>query len=369
MKHSAKEVDTGRILIIRLSAIGDVVRTLPALSTLRREYPNAHIAWAVEDKSRGILEGHPHLDEVIEFERRRIGSALKNPLRLPAGLAMAARYLRKIRSDDYDMVFDFHGILKSGIIAAASRSPRRVGFERGFVKEFSHLFTNKKVKPTDARLPRVERNLELLGPFVSPENVTDMPVLGITEKQRAKARAFIGETFGESRPLVAVHPGTSRNLKKWVPAHFAVLCDMLASSLGARAMITWGPGERADAERIRSLAKSRPEVAMQTDNILELAALLEACDLMIAVDSGPMHIGSAVGTPVVAVFGPTDVRINAPHWGAKKVVTAHIDCRPCDENCDFARCMEAVTPNDVFEAARELLGQTGATTSHTASDK
>jgi ADP-heptose:LPS heptosyltransferase len=270
---------------------------------------------------------------------------------------MLSRFLGEIRAGDYDLVFDFHGILKSGVIAILSGSTRRVGFEKEFVKEFNHLFTNRKVRPTDARLSRVERNLELVKPFVAPENITERPALGVADEHRAKARAFISAKFGESRPLVAVHPGTSRELKKWFAQHFATLCDTLVESLGAGVMITWGPGERAEAERIRSLARSRPEVAIETGGVLELAALLEMCDLMITVDSGPMHIGSAVGTPVVAIFGPTDVGVNAPSWPPNEVVTADIDCRPCEEDCDFARCMDAVSPEEVFEAAKRLLAQ------------
>lgn len=368
MNASTAKPSPDRILIIRLSAIGDVVRTLPALTTLRREYPSAHIAWAVEDKSSGALEGHPHLDEVIEFERRKIVGALKNPLRFHMGLSMVVRFLRKIRAGNFDLAFDFHGILKSGAFAALSGSPSRIGFEKEFVKEFSHLFANKKVRPSDARLPRVERNLELVRPFVSAENITDKPVLGLSEPHRKKMGAFVSEKFGDSRPLVAVHPGTSRKLKKWFPQRFAELCDMLVDSMGAKVILTWGPGELEEVETIRSLAKSGPEVGIQTGGILELAALLEMCDLMITVDSGPMHIGSAVGTPVVAIFGPTDIRMNAPHWPPNKVVAGEIECRPCDENCDFARCMENVTPQMVFEAAQELLANIDAAASPTASN-
>ncbi len=368
MNATPERASPGRILIIRLSAIGDVIRTLPALASLRLEYPRAHIAWAVEDKSSGLLEGHPHLDEALVFERKKIVAALKNPLRFPAGLAATARFLRRV-CGGYDLVFDFHGILKSGIIASASRSGRRVGFEKEFVKEFSHIFTNEKIRPTDARLPRVERNLEMVRPFVSPENITDRPTLGVTEDHRAKARTFIREKFRDARPLAAVHPGTSRKLKRWPARHFATLCDMLSESLGAKVMLTWGPGERGDAEEIRSLASSNPEVATPTENLLDLAALLEACDLMVSVDSGPMHIGSAVGTPVVAVFGPTDVRVNAPHWRPNQVVTSGIDCRPCDEDCDFAECMEAVTPQEVFGAAQKMLAGMNAQTPPAASNR
>jgi heptosyltransferase-1 len=360
MSHLNKLSLRKRILIIRLSSIGDVVRTLPALSSLRNEYPRAHIAWAVEDKSSGILEGHPLLDEVIILERKEIVSSLKNPARIIGGVSLINRFIKKVRGGNYGIVFDFHGILKSGIIAALSRSPERIGFEKAFVKEFNHLFTNRKINPEDATLPRVKRNLELVRPFVSPENLTDKAVLGLTSVHRDRARSFIKEKFDNSSPLVAIHPGTSRELKKWLSRSFAVLCDMLSESLKANVMLTWGPGEYEDVREIRSLAKSNPEMGMETRSLLELAALFEACDLAITVDSGPMHIASAVGTPVVTLFGPTDIRINAPYWKPNKVVTSNIGCSPCDEVCDFAKCMEAITPESVMEAANDLLGRKGA---------
>jgi 3-deoxy-D-manno-octulosonic-acid transferase/heptosyltransferase-1 len=360
MKNSTKEGRPARILIIRLSAIGDVVRTLPALSTLRRQYPDAHIAWAVEDKASGVLEGHPLLDEAIVFERKTIIDALKNPLQFHKGLSQLAQFLRRMHSGKFDLVFDFHGILKSGVIAAISGSPRRIGFEKEFIKEFNHLFTNEKVRPSDPMLPRVERNLELIRPFVSAQNITDRPALGINDRHREKASTFIEEKFGDSHPVVAIHPGTSRKLKMWFPRKFADLCDVLADSIGAKVMITWGPGEREEAGHICSLAKSGPELGMRTESLLEFAALLEKCDLMVTVDSGPMHIGAAVGTPVVAIFGPTDIRVNAPYWQPVEVVAADIECRPCDENCDHARCMETVTSQMVFEAACRLLTENNA---------
>ena len=350
-----------RILIIRLSSIGDVVRTLPALTSLRRQYPGSHIAWAVEDKSSSILEGHPDLDELLVFERKKIAGLLKHPLCFFEGLSLLARFLGKIRGAGYDLVFDFHGILKSGLIAAFTCSPSRVGFAKDFVKEFNHLFTNRKIIPSDARLPRVTRNLELIRPFVSGENTAEKPVIGIAGNHREKARAFMTEKFGDHHPLVAVHPGTSRDIKKWSARSFAMVCDMVAESLDAKVVLTWGPGELGEAELICSLAKTRPEVGMQTDSLFELAAILEACDLMITVDSGPMHIGSAVGTPVIAIFGPTDIQVNSPHWQPYEIVSSNMECSPCDENCDFAKCMGAVAPEAVLAAARKLLIHTNAT--------
>ncbi len=350
--------DGPRILIVRLSSIGDVVRTLPALASLRREHPRAYIAWAVEDKSSGILEDHPELDEMFVFERRRIVRSLKNPARWPDALGLLGGYFSRLRKAQFDMAFDFHGILKSGLIAFLSKSPVKIGFEKDFVKESSHIFTNRKVHPGDKSLPRVLRNLELIKPFVSPMNLTERPALGVGSRHREKAREFVRRKFGDAHPLIAVHPGTSRELKKWPPQSFAQLCDLLSDSLDARVMLTWGPGEREEVERIRSLTKTKLEVGMQTASLLELAALFEMCDLLVSVDSGPMHIGSAVGAPVVAIFGPTDIRVNAPHWQPYRVVSSGIECQPCDEDCRFAKCMEAVAPSQVFLAVRELLNQT-----------
>jgi len=355
MHNTRQDISPQRILIIRLSSIGDVVRTLPALSSLRREFPHAHIAWVAEDKSIGILEGHPHLDEIICFERKTIARSLKNPLHVHEGLSRLARFLAGIRRGRFDLVFDFHGILKSGLVALWSGAPTRVGFGRGFVKESSHIFANRKVRPSDAALPRVERNLELIRPFVSPENLTDKAVLGLSGKHRETAAAFVKQRFGASHPLIGIHPGTSRTIKKWPTRSFAALCDMLADSLSAKLLLTWGPGEHDKVMQIHSLSKALPEIGPQTQSLLELAALLEQCDLVVTVDSGPMHIASAIGTPVVAIFGPTDIRVNAPYWQPYKVVSSSMDCSPCDENCDHTQCMEAVTPERVFEAVQELV--------------
>jgi lipopolysaccharide heptosyltransferase I len=355
MMNAPERSIPSKILIVRLSSIGDVVRTLPALTSLRREYPKAHIAWAVEDKSSGLLEGHPHLDEVIIFERKKLVGLLKNPLHIAKALSLLEQFRHTLRGGGYELVFDFHGTLKSGIVAALSRSPKRIGYEKDFVKEFNHLFTTVRINPADARLPRVARNLELIKPYVSPENLTDRAELGLPSEHRERAHEFIMETFGDDRPLVAVHPGTSRSLKKWFSPSFARLCDMLKESARANIMLTWGPGEIEDVKLIRSLSQSKPELGMETGSLLELAALFQRCALAITVDSGPMHIASAVGTPVVALFGPTDIQVNAPYWQPSKVVSSNRACSPCDEDCDYAVCMEEITPEAVCEAARELL--------------
>jgi lipopolysaccharide heptosyltransferase I len=355
MNAHKQKVLIKRILIVRLSSIGDVARTLPALSSLRRQFPQAHIAWAVEDKSSGLLEGHPHLDEAILLERSRISKYLKNPLTLHRGLLKIVEFASRISGGKFDLVFDFHGLFKSGLITAFSRAPVRVGFTRPNVKEFNYLFTNRKVAPSEASLPRVERNLELVKPFVADGNFLDRPVLGLTSRHCEKAKAFIDGKLGDSHPRIAVHAGASRRLKQWSPHRFAELCDMLSDALNAKVVLTWGPGERKYVEEIHSLARTTPEIAPQTETLLELAAILHLCDLMIAVDSGPMHIGSLVGTPVVALFGPTDSRINAPYWQPNKVVAGRLPCRPCDEACEYAKCMEAITPAEVFQAAAELL--------------
>ncbi|RJP23550.1 MAG: glycosyltransferase family 9 protein [Candidatus Abyssobacteria bacterium SURF_5] len=358
MKTHKPKLSPKRILIIRLSSIGDVARTLPALTSLRREFPHAHIAWAVEDKSSGLLEGHPHLDEVITFERIKIERLLKSPLAFPRALFELGKFVSRIYNRDFDLVFDFHGILKSGLIAACSRAPVRVGFSRSFVKEFSYLFTNRKVSPSDFFLPRVDRNLQLIKPFINGNNPADKPLLGLTTRHCEKARAFANEKFKNHHALVAVHPGTSRLLKHWFPRRFAEVCDMLAESLHANVLLTWGPGERELVEEIRALTRSAPEIAPQTQSLLELAALLQMCSLMITVDCGPMHIASLLGVPVVALFGPTDTRINGPYWHPYHIITGNISCRPCDENCESAKCMEAIAPGEVFRAAVDLLAKT-----------
>ncbi len=348
-----------RILIIRLSAIGDVVRTLPAVNALRERFPTAHIAWVVEEKARDVLVHQPEIDETIVFQRNRWKKALLNPLGFLRTTGEVYRFVRELRGRHYDVAFDFHGILKSGLISYMSGAKERVGFDRGYCKEWNHLFNNRKVSPRSNRINRFERNFSLLGPLGLDGVRGDVDLHVSQEDMEYVDQFFLGRRPGMSGPLVAIHPGTSSKTtyKRWSPTKYTELADRLVEELKVSVLFTWGPGERAMVDEVRARMRRDSMVAPETRSLKQLAEIFRRCSVYVGNDTGPMHIASLVKTPVVGIFGPTDPIVNAPYEGTPHIIVRKdLSCSPCrNRGCKDVECMKAISSQDVFEAAKMLL--------------
>ncbi|MCX5885109.1 MAG: glycosyltransferase family 9 protein [Proteobacteria bacterium] len=348
-----------KILIIRLGSVGDVVRTLPALGSLRERFPSAYIAWLVEEKAKGILEGNPDLDRIILFPRKKLVKGFIHPFTFLPTLIDPLRFIRELRRMTFDLVLDFHGILKSGLISFLSGATHRVGFSRGFCKELNYIFNNYHVNPKDKRLNRIEKNLALISALGIRTAEPD-PIIPASEDDRRKIEAFFMQHMaGNHRPLVALHPGTSPDTpyKRWDEERYAKVADTLIEKYHVWVILTWGLDERLTVEKIARQMKHAPLIACETENLRQLAEIFRRCSLYIGSDTGPMHIAAAVRTPVVALFGPTDHRVNAPSPRNRNIIVRKdLACSPCREfRCASRECMEAVTPEEVLDAAIELL--------------
>lgn len=343
--------------MIRLSAVGDVVRTLPSVAVLRKNFPSARIVWMVEEKSSDIVLGQPELDEVIVFPRTAWASCLVRGKWWSVGREVIG-FIKRLRQERFDLVVDFHGILKSGLLSRISGAGVRVGFARGFCREWSYFFNNRRVSLLDTRISRFERNLGLLrgvgletggchlSPYISPED-------------RHYATGFLKKHgLLAHYPLIAINPGTSEKLryKRWFPERYAQLADGLVRELGASVIVTWGPGERGTAERVQSLMKS-PGVVSCPTSLKQLAGIYQHCQLYIGGDTGPMHMASLMGVPVVGIYGPTDPILYAPYDGTPSIqVRKDLPCSPCrDRNCQKLDCLKAISHQDVLKAAKDLL--------------
>jgi 3-deoxy-D-manno-octulosonic-acid transferase/heptosyltransferase-1 len=348
-----------KILIIRLGSVGDVVRTLPALRALREKFPSAYIAWLVEEKAKGILEGNSDLDRIILFPRKKIVTGFLNPFTSLPTLIEPLRFIRELRRMGFDLVLDFHGILKSGLISFFSGAAHRVGFSRGFCKELNYIFNNYHVNPKDKRLNRIEKNLSLLS-ALGIEPVELDPIIPLRQDDKKEIDNFFQQNMLENyHPLIVIHPETSATTpyKRWDEERYATLADTLIEDYHARVILTWGPGELSTVEEIAHRMKHPPLIACQTENLQKLTEIFRRCDLYIGSDTGPMHIAASVRTPVVALFGPTDHRVNAPSLRNRNIIVRKdLACSPCREfRCASRECMEAVTPEEVLAAAIELL--------------
>jgi len=331
--------DRDRVLLIRLGAVGDVLRTLPALHLIRKNFPSIHLAWLVEDLARDLLEGHPEIDAVIRFPRREMRAAAGQPHRMAACLAALRHDLRAMR---FTVALDFQGSFKSGALALLSGAPRRVGFAPGHCRELSFLFTNEWVRPGSRRLNRVEKNCVLAESLGAAGDEIEV-ILPERPDEGHAAEALLHAVNPGGSPVVVLSPGTSRRQrrKRWPPENFGRLASLLAASSGALPLVVFGPGEEALARSIVTASGKRATLAPPTSLRL-LASILRRAALFVGADTGPMHLAWSVGCPVLALFGPTDPRLNAP------LGPGHVILKT-------ASSMAGITPGQAFEAARALL--------------
>jgi 3-deoxy-D-manno-octulosonic-acid transferase/heptosyltransferase-1 len=346
----------GRILCIRLSGLGDVVHALNALTLLRRERPSAHITWLVEDRFGDLLRGHPYIDELVTAPRLAWGYMLKDPLSWPA-LGKQLRELGAwLRAAHFDVSVDFQSSLKSAPAVLAAGAELRVGFGRHVNRELNALAQNCTVQVPARGMHRIERNLALLAPLGIATRYAE-PVLPVRRHHRAAAERALEELRGEG-PLVVVHPGTSEfaAFKRWDPSRYAAVADRLIARRGADVLVTYGPDDRALAEQVVAHMEQPGVLAPPTDSIQQLTHLLSRADLFLGSDTGPMHIASALGVPLVALFGPKDPVQTGPYCSRSLVVTGRADCRPCNRRrCSHVRCMTSISARNVLGAALEVL--------------
>jgi ADP-heptose:LPS heptosyltransferase len=337
--------------------VGDVVRTLPAASALRRAFPGAQLAWLVEPPGASLLRAQPWLDEVLVFPRPELREALGG-LRLRRAGGILRGFLRELRARRFDLVLDFHSIAKSGLLSRASGARRRVAYARPYGRELAWLFANATARLDPPRASRFERNAALVR------------FLGLEPRPAARPLAVDG-ALGGSADLgpgpapVVMHPGTSDHTphKRWPPASYAAVARALAAETGAPCLVTCGPArdDRAAAEAVVAAAGGAARLAPPTRGLADLAALFARCRLYVGGDSGPLHVASLVGTPVVQILGPTDPVENAPWPGTpSRTVRVPVACSPCRRGCAAATCMRVVPPGAVVEAARALLASGGS---------
>ncbi len=348
------------ILIIRLSAVGDVIRTIPAVKALKAFYPSSKITWIVEESSKALLKSQPEIDRVIVFPRKRWLKGLQSIVKIPKTISEAVKFILKIRQERFDIVFDFHGILKSGLISFLSGAPKRIGFDRNSSKEFNYLFSNIKVKPFEVRISRFQKNMQLLR-GIGLEIEDYKFELNIPPEDREYIGSFFSSLSPPPRkPIIAIHPGTSAKTiyKRWMNDQYARLADRLIEKLGSTIIFTWGPDEIELVNMIKREVRGKALLAPETKSLTALGELFRRCDLYIGGDTGPMHIASLVGTPVVVIYGPTDPVINEP-FGLHRKVRKEVGCNPCrNRSCQKLICLRKITVDDVMKATEEILSLT-----------
>ncbi|MDA8162429.1 MAG: glycosyltransferase family 9 protein, partial [Desulfobacteraceae bacterium] len=278
-----------RILIVKLSAIGDVVQSLPVLASLRSAFPGAHIGWVVGDAASGLLLRHPMLDEVIVFPRKKLGALAASPLALPKFFTCAVSFLRRLRVNDYDFVLDLQGLLKSGFITLFSRGRAKVGFSGG--REASSLFLNTRLPAYDPDEHAVTRYLKLASHIGARVDRPAFPT-GIDDADREELHGLLEGLGLISRRIVCLIPGAAWGSKRWTSLGFAEVADYCSQHLGLSPVIVGGDADKDIAWQIMSSASHPVFDLTGRTGLKSLAALFEVSTVVLSTDTGPMHLAA-----------------------------------------------------------------------------
>ena len=329
-----------RALLVRLSSIGDVVHTLPALAALHRHGWEAD--WLVEPPSRVLLEESPLLAQVVTA-----------PPRKAFGWREALGSVRALRARRYDAALDFQGLWKSAAWARLSGARRVIGWERGSRREpSSAALVGERIEGAVAGHV-IDKNLALLRPLgIAAAGLREFPLPLSAE---AVARADAGLSALGGGELALLNPGGGWTSKLWPAERFGELARGLRA-LGLRPLVTWGPGEEALADRVVAASGGAARRSFPT-TLLDYAEIARRARLVVAADTGPLHIACAVGTPVVALFGPTDPARNGPFAREDVVIRRTPACAPCySRSClRHAGIMDGIAVGEVLAAVERRL--------------
>jgi ADP-heptose:LPS heptosyltransferase len=348
----------GRVLLIRLREIGDVVFTTPAIRALRTHLPHAHISYLVEPLAAPVVALNPCVDEVLVAPRSRLAS----------DLALG----RRLRAKHFDLVVDFHCGPRASLLTWLSGAAVRVGYD---VSGRAWMYTTRVDRPRTLR-PRhaVDNQWDLLDAIGIPGRAAafaaEMPVDRDAAASVASRLSAAG--IGSTDRIIVMHVSAGNPFRRWPQASFArVAAAMVSAHRDVRILVTSGPSEHQAAAAVVELARqqasgdSAPRVAAMDElPLTELRALFDRAALFVGGDSGPLHIASTSTVPVVALYGPTLPVRSAP-WRDRTLVSEAVEpgdlpCRPCDQRTcvpgDF-RCLSGISPDAVVAAAeRALLG-------------
>ena len=347
------------ILIIRLSALGDVINTLPVLSELKKNFPESRITWLVEKESAEVVEVQPEVAETIVVPRKQWRRSATRPGQWAAILSGIREMMHRLRSKRFDAALDFQGNFRSGFLLAFCGAKRRIAFAPGDRRECMPGASTEAAMKLNGSCHRVEKALHLLRPLGVQPGPADA-FIPISDGTKERVDQFLVQAGLNERPLIAIHPGTSvyGAYKRWTDEGYCEVVHRLIAEHGAGVVFTWAGRERESVEQlVRTIDSPQVCVSLET-SLLELGALYQRCDLFLGADTGPGHLASLMKTPVVSIFGPKDPAIYRPYFSPCYVVERDLWCRPCiSRYCSAPVCLRDIRPDAVYQKVLEALGK------------
>ncbi len=346
------DITPQRILVIKLSSLGDIVHTLPAVSVLRQRFPHARLTWMVKEIWAPILEGNPDIDDILSVN---------------VSWRYWPKIIRTLRRGQFDLVVDFQGLLRSGILGVMTGAPTRVGFARareGATWFYTHQVPLPETKPSTWRLLEVhavDRNVAI-STFLGGHSSTPVFHLPQSSADRLTIETMLQDAnVQDHEHLIALAPWTRSVMKSWPFKRFVDLASECVQWSNIRVVLLGGPSEISAAREFDRLVPSGLINLVGRLSLSQLPALLRRMHLLIGNDSAPIHLAAGVGIPVLALFGPTHPKATGPYpLENQMIVRTELPCSPCGartcRNPNYLECMESISLEYLLREVKGIVG-------------
>jgi len=348
-----------RILLIRLSSLGDILLTTPAIRALKERYPDCRVDVAVYDRFAAALAHHPDVGRLLAVPKKKLKSCLKG-WEFGTFLRTLAGFIADLRSTRYDYVIDLHNVTDSALVALLARGATKAGHKKQFLSLFFPVRSRFDIGFASSTMHAAEVNLRFLvdAGCLGEQDLPEKPRLEFhgPETARAEVDAYLQQQGLQGMPLAGINPCASYDFKRWSPEGFAAVADFLAETYGYTILLFGSPNERPIVQQVMGSMKNRA-VDTSALSLFQAFELIGRLRLFVTNDSAPMHVAAALGTPLVALHGPINVKKFYPLADHVRSISKDLPCLPCKDigACRSQICFGQVTVAEVCEACRDLL--------------
>jgi len=349
IKQYLKNKPNSKILIVQPSRMGDIIFALPAVSAIKKQYPDAHIAWIADERCADIIKGNSLIDNLMIFDRTKVS------------LSYIIKFYKLLRAEKFDLSIDFHGLFKSAfIVKLAGAKFKLASSSTNGMRELSWLFS-KEIKPENFDSHCVQRHLAVakyLGCDIDNIEYNINP----TQQQKENFKNFLSENkIDVSKKIVAVHPGGGWLSRRWQSDKFSKLIDLIKQNYDVNVVLIGGKeggsSEKGLDEEIISQCKNKDIINLTGKLPLkDLITFFSFCSLFIANEAGPAHIATAMKVNSVVILGPTNAKRTGPFGGNTVIVQKKVPCQPCrNRNCSKKDCMKLISVEEVFNIVLSIF--------------